>query len=1214
MYLKRLELHGFKSFADPADLHFSPGITAIVGPNGCGKSNIVDAIRWVLGEQSWKNLRGTRLEDAIFAGSSKRKSLGYAEVRLTLDNVDGSLPVEFAEVSVGRRAYRSGEGQAFLNKAECRLKDIHDLFMDTGLGRQAYAVVGQGQIEQVLSARPEDRRAWLEETAGVAKVRARKIESLRKLEETQRDLVRIEDLLAELRGRLGPLELEAGRARDYLDLSERLRSLEVGLYSRRLVKLARAWQGAEKQRQDAQQRLNALSTQVEGTSHELAALKERASASERRVNESLHRMSTLEREAGQAEHAAALADKERELRGQEVERMAAELVEYDRRLAELLERRDAVARHLDELQKRERTLQEAFQSEAETLSGVQAAEAALASLQAALLEAAQTTSRHAAEFKGAESRKSLLAQQIEHLSRRVAAAKELLERAAGDERLAVSGHKAAEKGFLERQVELTALTAAVKDELRPAYHASLRAIDESKDRLRAAKARLLAMEEMEKSRQGYYDGVKSILAARAQLGDGILGIVADLFRVESRWELALETSLGGSLQNIITKTEADAKKAIEYLRRTRSGRATFLPLAAIRPQRLDAATRQRLEGPGVVGVASDLVECDPVYQPVAELLLGRVIVVDTLETAVQLSKRITGYSRIVTTAGDFVVPGGAITGGKTESRPKGDLWSRRRERNELAERVADAEEALRLRTEEAEAARLGLSQSEQAVEALRQALHESDVRMAEARREQQRAVAERARAAGDVAAVERELADVERLLAAAGEAEGSFRTDLSDAANAEEALRRQVEAAAEQLRRERERVAEREAALTEHRVAQAAIAAEIQAALRNLVERDATIASTRQERLRKEDEKRRLAQLQDELMQKREQGRRHAEKVLGEHEQAMVLWRAECEARRALDEEVRQLDDDLERVRQAQESARRRLHDASLSADSLLAQIGRMRERLADWDVDPYETGSTQQDERPPLLQWARDVAAALDTRHDAPPEEDDVQSEAGMEREIAELRRRMRALEPVNMGAITEHSEVRERHEFLESQHRDLSLARESIESTIHEIDRTAKRRLETTYEAVRKAFADLFARLFGGGSADLVLTDGVNLLEAGLEIVAQPPGKKTQNLMALSGGERSLTAIALLFAAFAVKPSPFCVLDEIDAALDEVNVERFARLLRDFAGMAQFIVITHRARTMEEAGVLYGVTMEESGVSKVVSVRLRSETAQAI
>ncbi len=1189
MHLKKLQLHGFKTFAERTEITFSEGVTAVVGPNGSGKSNLGDAILWVLGEQKASAVRGAKASDVIFSGSDKRKATGLAEVSLTVDNSDGTLPMAFDEVVVTRRAYRTGEGEFFINKVPCRLKDIYELFLDTGVGRESYALVNQSQIDAVLSVNPEDRRGLFEEAAGIKKYRVKKREALRKLDATQANVNRVVDILREMDGRLEPLRLAAERAAQYQTLRTRLRAIESSLLIIDLRTAHDEWFAAQAARARDEAAVLHHHSHIIHLEAQALALGTALADAERALEHSRTQAENAGREAERAvssrllaaQRAESLSSAQRSLAREQEELheravpVRAQIADLEAELAEKRGEDAALRQHVSDGQAKVQGLAERLlaltrqgekqrmeaAAQARTLAGRQS-DLARAEARAGELAAGVPTLQAEAVRLGAAS-----AQAVDVLASAnyaLAGAQEAL--------------KSAEDHLAQAQAAREAARQAARD-------SSAQANDLS-GKLVAVQSRLRALQDLEDAQEGYFAGVRAVFEARRH---GALGgeftVVADAFHAPPGYEVAFETALAASLQDIISDTADAAKAAIAYLHEHRAGRATFLPLDSMRPGR-DTLDMARAEGTsGVRGAALEIISFQPQFRPALDALLGRVFVCETLDDAIRASRLARGWNRVVTLSGELVLPSGALTGGrqagktanllgrKTEiTRLQGEaqgtqqrLDALRAAQDKAAQASEAAETAVSARQGEQQAAQLNVSECQRQIQSAQAEARRLDSALAEAQRRAQGAEAALATAqeaaqtarrawetlgqpALDDAALARDAEDL-RTLAAEREAANAYLTGakiaLATAGERVSSLDRALRAAHSDAHGIANALARRE---VQGREAEAEIE-RLQVQIGALDEAAALAATVRDQ----------------------------AAAALGNHQAA----------RQAL---VRDAQDTQAQLRAAQEAhslAGQAAHQNELKE----ARIGARREAAAARLWEEYEMRA--------------DHALTL-------PADPDVAD--GSPQEVARLRRDLRAMGDVNTGAVEEWEQTRARHEFLTTQRADLDEARGKLLDAIREIDNSTRTVFMDTFQAVGAAFGEIFARLFGGGKTELALTDPSDLLETGIDVLVQPPGKKRQNLALLSGGERALTAAALLFAFLKVKPSPFCVLDEVDAPLDGANVERFADLLREFGVRSQFIIITHNPTTMEAAPLWYGVTMQEPGISRVLSMAVPDTTAPAV
>jgi len=1188
MHLKKLQLHGFKTFAERTEITFSEGVTAVVGPNGSGKSNLGDAILWVLGEQKASAVRGAKASDVIFSGSDKRKATGLAEVSLTVDNSDGTLPMAFEEVVITRRAYRTGEGEFFINKVPCRLKDIYELFLDTGVGRESYALVNQSQIDAVLSVNPEDRRGLFEEAAGIKKYRVKKREALRKLEATEANVNRVVDILREMDGRLEPLRLAADRAEQYQKLRARLRSIESSLLVVDLRTAQDEYAAAQAARAQDEAALARYQSQIAQLEAQALALGAAVAEAER----------ALEQSRTEAENA-----------GRDAERAAGSRLLAMQRAEGLVSAQRGLAREQEELQERAvRARAQSADLEAEIavrreeeiglrrqVSEGQASVQALTERLVALtrqgekqrMEAAaqaRTLASRQSDMARAEARAAELAAGVPTLRAEAERLQAASVQAAGVLSAATDALAAAQHALKSAEDNLQQAQAA-RDAARQASRDMAAQANELSGKLVAVQSRLRALQDLEDAQEGYFAGVRAVFEARKHGAlRGEFTVVADAFQAPPGYETALETALAASLQDIISDTADAAKAAIAFLHENRAGRATFLPLDSMRPGR-DTLDLARAEGTlGVHGAALEIIHFNPKFRPALDALLGRVFVCETLDDAIRASRLARGWNRVVTLTGELVLPSGALTGGRQAGKTA-NLLGRK---TEIARLQADAH-AAQQRLGAVRAAQDKAVQTLEAAEsdvAARQGERQSaQLNAAECQRQITGAQGETRRLDSARTEAQRRAQMAEAALAQAQDAVGTARRALEtlagpaldDAALAYDA---------EELRTV---TAARDAAntdLTGAKIAQAT-AGERMSSLDRALRAARADADGIAHALARRDAQQREAGAEAEALQVQIGALDDAAALAGGVRDQASQDLARCQAaRRALAAQAQGTQAGLRAQAEAQGLAGQAAHQNELKE----ARVGARRDAAALRLWEEYEMRAED--------------ALALP----AGPAIAD-----GSPQEVARLRRDLRAMGDVNTGALEEWEQTRARHEFLSAQRADLDEARGKLLDAIREIDAGTRTVFLETFQAVGVAFGEIFARLFGGGKTDLVLTDPNDLLETGIDVLVQPPGKKRQNLALLSGGERALTAAALLFAFLKVKPSPFCVLDEVDAPLDGANVERFADLLREFGVRSQFIIITHNPTTMEAAPLWYGVTMQEPGISRVLSMAVPDMSAPA-
>jgi chromosome segregation protein len=1185
MFIKKLELLGFKTFADKTEIEFSDGITAIVGPNGSGKSNIADALLWVLGESNVRNLRGQRAIDVIFNGSEKRRPLGLAEVSLTLDNTCGTLPLNFSEVTVTRRTYRSGEAEYFINKTRCRLKDIYELFLDTGIGREAYSFVTQGEIDAILSAKPEDRRELFEEAAGIKKYRYRREEALRKLERTEANLTRVCDIMAEISGQLEPLAEQAEIARRYQELQSRLWDIEIGLLIRDLRRNTKQLEEAREQKARCRLEIEECNRRLTDLENEKANHSARLIDLEQQVDEARKVEQALSTDLQRLEGTAAVIEEKLKSAQWSSEQADAEIRILETKIAETTER-------IDRLESDERSCVEA---EERVRAAVSERSALLEELDKRFEEASRIVSDQKASYL--EVAKDLAAKRnaLQNSQERVAQLEAAL-RKYGDEicvletqhseAVALREEAASQSAALSEQIADVAAKISQLDGERSRIvneEANLRTMHSRiAGDIAARSARLATLKEMAEAHEGFYEGVRSVMAAqKAGRIPGSFAVVADVITVPKGFENAIETALGAAVQDVIADSVESAKKAIEFLKSNRAGRATFLPLDGMKPS--DGNVRGNMDRQrGAIGIAADLISYDRKYDIAIRSLLGRTVIADNIDNAVALSRQLTGWAKIVTLDGELIMPSGAITGGTLKSKGPG-LLLRKQEIDSLAAEIRELEARSAEVQNKQKKLECQLAEVTGGLEEAEKCLAELRIALAEQQKREDFAAKEVVRIANQLQTVKMEAEEATQLMNREAETVLRLQEDLKTVGQENTDLDRRVadiERDLEEL--QKQRMSEREELMR------------LNAELAGCVERTAAIRNNLEELRNNLDE------LKSTLAERRLQADRIAADMtdlLSEH--ANVI--RECEKHRSLADAARNSLADLIRRRSEEQSKvaeidarikemcdkRNRLaqesHDAEIREARLEVQVNQAADRL----LTEYELTYDQ------AMEW---------------PEEE-IEVERGAATEVARLRREIKEMGPVNTGAIQEYERIKERWDFLSEQRSDLESAKAQINQAIAEIDANTRGLFMSTFNKVAKNFDMTFTRLFGGGKTSISLTNPNDLLETGIDVAVQPPGKKMQDMSLLSGGERALTATALIFALLMVKPSPFVVLDEVDAPLDEANVERFADMLKEFAANSQFIVITHNRATMEASDCLYGVTMQEPGVSKLISVKLTSE-----
>ena len=1176
MRLKELEIQGFKSFPDRTKITIGPGITGVVGPNGSGKSNISDAIRWVMGETSSKQLRGAgKMEDVIFGGTQTRGAMGFASVSLTIDNSDHGLAMDADEVTIGRRYYRSGESEYTINGQNVRLKDVYELLLDTGLGRDGYAIVGQGRIAEIVAAKSNERREIFEEASGIARFRYRKNEAERRLAAAEGNLERLRDILGELEGRVGPLKRDSEKAQKFLEYSATRKSLEITLWVDSIRRAQEAVRDQQRRYEAAESDYGRLSKQLDEFDARTEALRaeaqklmldvEQANADIRALTEAgAGRDSALAVLRNENEHARAQiaeAEAERARAGEGAKGIEAETAEHEAAIQAL---REAVAKADEQLAGLRGRLNALEQQALQSGQRQDVLNAAIARQQ----EVATACKVQAASL---ESSLSASQTQLDALRTQAGAAGAAAEKLAAERAAAAEALQKAEENVTRCDNIKNGLALKLESRRRQQAEAAEALQKADRDRSNTAQ-RIRILEDLEKNLDGYQQSVKAVMrAAEARRLRGIIGPVAGILTVRKGYETAIETALGFALQNLVVENERDARAAIAFLKESRAGRATFLPL--------DTVQGHRFTGPltGTAEVAADLVEVDARYQNIVDNLLGRIIVVDDLTEASAVAKRLSYRNRIVTLDGQVVNAGGSFTGGST-ARSAG-VFTRKQELDELREKLATL-----------------------------------DKRRAEAERETSARKVEVDNLAAQVAGAESESVN-----AASARLRTSLELERLDAAVAEGAAAAQrrkaeIDALTETLQKDKAARAQADNA----RVAAEAELERYTAELQTLGESSGTLTAEREqitadlnaaqlERLTHEKD----IGLHEASLETLRSRSGEAAARARELEAAITAANATLEANAAKAEAIERERAEAKDKIAAAEQAIRDANAARLEKEAEITRLGQENRALTD-ERERMGGEMARLAERRAAAEAERDDTAAKLweeyqlTENEAKAQCVEFTTVTELRRQVAEVRGKIRALGNVNVGAIDEYKEVKERYDFLKAQVGDVERSKTELTRMIAELCQEMEEMFKKSFQEINRNFGRIFRELFGGGRARLYLSDEGNILDSGIEIEVSPPGKVIRNLSALSGGEQALVAISIYFAILEVNPSPFCILDEIEAALDDVNVTRYAQYLRRMTERTQFIVITHRRGTMEAADVLYGVTMQEDGVSKLLRLDL--------
>ena len=1187
VFLKGIHIQGFKSFADRVRLELRHGLSVIVGPNGSGKSNVADAVRWVLGEQSVKSLRGVKMEDVIFAGSNHRRPVGMAEVSLVFDNTTGIFPLEFQEVTITRRVYRDGEGQYLINNTTCRLKDIQELFMDTGAGKEGFSIIGQGRVEEILNLKSEERRSLIEEASGISKYRFRKREALKRLDATEMNLQRIEDILREIEGQLTPLAAQAQVAEKSLALAAEQKSLEIQWVVLDIAEVKQKLTAARQESEDLQASLVEVQALLGHKETQELVDKLKLKKSDEIIQEMQGEVFRAEQSLNALKHDRSLRTERFGYFNEQITRMTKEIVEDEQKIINLQERLKTLTAKKAVLKQTVKESLSRAAGQEQKLSELKANNPAKETdqIKANLFEALAEQANCSNELTGASQMLASLEQQIQQA--------ELKQREKQQERQSLNETLLSQEEELVQAAEK--IQTAHQEQVRLKSESDImlrqrqeqnRELQKLRNQIDQSGARLNALQSLEDSLEGYQRGVREVMLAKKKGKvdcQGLCGTAADLISVQEEYELALETALGGGVQDVVAIDEQSAKKAIAYLKTHQFGRVTFLPLDVIQGNRITVS--KAVEGDsGYIGLAVDLIRYDELYRPAMEFLLGRILVVKDMDAATSIAKA-SGYrQRIVTLEGDQVHPGGSLSGGSVPRRG-GNLLGRSREIETLRAALLKLEGQSAEKDQEVHRIDTRQLELQERINYLERQRREDNERQVELRAVQENLHNQLRRLDEDLVVLNLrseenisqkdelnlQLTSITERLAKAEETSRMLREQFNRQEEQAKSLAGEIEGRSEELTQEKIRLAkwEQELAQCVEQIGQEqAIILENET---NLGQKKQNLSSVQQTSQSVAEELRDLAQKLEE----------HS---LSQEKRQYDLMQCRQD-RESLSKGVAELEQEVLAKRQEAHGLEERFHANEMSA--------------VRWETE-WQAGLNRLTEEFSLT-W--EGAQSYQTKEE----------KVVLRRKIQSLKQQIQVLGPINQAAIEEYPRLLKRQEFMLAQQNDLIIADQTLHQLIAELDKTMSERFNEGFKAVNDAFQEVFKELFHGGNAELRLEDPEHLLETGVEIIAQPPGKKPQLLSLLSGGERALTAIALLFALLRVKPSPFCILDEIEASLDDANVQRFAQYIHRLAHSTQFVVISHRKGTMESADVLYGIAMEESGVSKLLSVQLEERAGLA-
>ena len=1181
MYLKRLEMQGFKSFADKTILEFMPGITSVIGPNGSGKSNISDAIRWILGEQSMKSLRGTKTQDIIFAGTQNRKSLGFAEASLIFDNTDGTLPIEYSEVTVTRKIYRSGETGYYINKVPCRLKDIVELFMDTGIGRDGYSIIGQGKIDEILSNKSEDRRHIFEEAAGIVKYRTRKEETEKKLEQTKLNLLRINDILTEIEGNLEPLQIQSDKAKKYLNLKEELKNIEVGLF---IYNIEKYKQSLEELTKD-EEIMNSTLNQEEGKLEKIKILKEELKDRIDEITTQIENMQNIgfesQKEIEKLNSNINVAEAKIASNTENMETYKKEITELEEKITNLKEeieqkqtKKDNLKENKEKFENELKTKEEELKKLTEKLSSkeieIEKLKKQVEGNTDKKYELQSEISMQTANFENLEKRQKQLDQEISNnISEldRTRMKKEDID-----------------KGFYEIENNRNKVLKSIEeiDNKKQEINNKIKEFDiqiaNNTNEMRMKQSRYNFLVETEKEKEGYIKSVKALLIdceKIKELGKGMHGVLANIISVPTEYETAIEMCLGASLQNIVTDTEEDAKKLVEHLRKNNLGRASFLPISSVKGKKIENIKGKKV---GVVGIAADLISCDKKYEQIILNLLGRTVIVDNMQNAINLAKENNYSFRIITIEGDIINPSGAITGGSVTKKTV-NILGRSREIESLEKEIKKLKEKIQKLEKDKEQYESSSEDVIEEVQSLEKQLQEIDITYAT---EKQRVVS-----------IDENIEQIQKRIEKLKDEKERTEENKNTIKISKEENEKLIEDINKQNEEDQKIIDEFSSAnkdsqkyiddlnfdITNLKISVSSFN-ESEVSIEEMTEMinkeiDTHTKNAENKKVQIKNANLENSKLKEEIENTKQEIKKVKSQVENSGENIEKLKQERIEQNEKLSKKEDEQTEQFKTIEELKAQITKMEVKKTKTEEDITDVINKMWE---EYELTPNNAGNYQKPENVALTQ-----------------------------RKVNILRTDIRELGSVNVDSIEEYKNLKDRYDFMCEQRLDLEDTMAKLRKVIQEMTETMKKQFKEKFEVINKNFGEVFKELFGGGMAEVTLTDEENILECGIDITVQPPGKKLQNMTLLSGGEKAFTAIALLFAILKINPAPFCVLDEIEAALDDVNVYRYAEYLKKFAKETQFLIITHRKGTMEAADTVYGVTMEEKGISKLLSMKLK-------
>ncbi len=1181
MYLKNLEMYGFKSFADKTVLDFMPGITTVIGPNGSGKSNISDCIRWILGEQSMKSLRGSKSEDIIFAGTQNRKSLGFAEASLVFDNSDGKLPIEFSEVKVTRKIYRSGESGYFINKTPCRLKDIQELFMDTGIGKDGYSIIGQGKIDEILSNKSEDRRHIFEEAAGIVKYRTRKVESEKKLENTKLNLLRVNDIITELESTINPLKAQSEKAKKFLNLRDELKNIEIGLFVHNIEEFQKSIKELqenmdifETQKVKEEEKSNQIQLEKESVKELIDQLIQEIEKIQNIGFEVSHKKEQLNSEIG-------ISQERISNNSENTQRYQVDIEELEKRNSELKEEKtQKIERRSDMLNNKEKYETELKEKETELAEYSKTLSEKALKIETQKKKVEENTDKKYEILNEQSTQKA----NLENLTKQEHNLQTQIQDTISDLDGARSQKEDLSKEFYELEKKKKELEKFLEESKQKKEESAekIKEFDvkingyQSEYRIKDSRCKFLV--ETEKEKEGYSKSVKTLMNSMERnesLAKGVHGVVASLISVEEKYQTAIEMTLGASLQNIVTDTEEDAKKLVNYLKENKIGRASFLPISSVKGQKLNQVNSSGIAG--YIGIAADLVTTDKKYEGIILNLLGRTVLVEDMDAAICLAKKNRYSFKIVTLSGDVINPSGMISGGSVTQKTV-SILGRESEIKKLEEELKTLEQKIKDLEKEKEEYENSIKDVLITFEEKQKEFQEIEILYATEKQKQDNIALEILKFEAKLAKLREDAENIKKEKEEISQKQEQFEEQVNTIEQENKELNAVIEEFTKANQENQTYIDDLNFNITNLKISVSSFD-EGEASMNEIMERiEQEIQNNTQSITTKKELISQLAGQNEELKAKIERIKGQIIDLEKEVENASSNVEKLKQERVAKNEKLQKLEAEIEEQNAKVEDIKTQISKLEIKKSKIDLEQNQMINRMwEEYELTPNNVGEVPSIENPTEVQ-----------------------------KQVNSLRSQIRDLGSVDVDSIKRYQEAKERYDFLSEQRLDLEEAMSKLKKVIAEMTDTMKKQFTEQFKMINKNFGEVFKELFGGGKAELILSDEQNVLECGIEIEVQPPGKKLQNMTLLSGGERAFTAIALLFAILKMNPAPFCVLDEIEAALDDVNVFRFAEYLKKFCSDTQFLVITHRKGTMEAANTVYGITMEEKGISKLLSMKL--------